>query len=225
MVSPAFVESAANGGLQINPSALTTTGTWSASPAGLPAYYIASNVSGSTLTFTTPLNTSIIELIGYAGPEAGNYSVTLTPVNGSTNETGTISWYGMAMDGPPSTLSFSAKRQWAVVDTMLYYGTVDQSKQYNVTVAFSGNAGERFAMNLPDLFVQTGSGTTAASNKSNHVGAIVGGVVGGVVVLALIAGAIWYYRRRQTRMKTSSNVISGFKEETEMNDLKHDFKE
>ena len=210
-----FFNTTADGGHDIDPNVVTTTGSWGVNASGLPEFMVSTNTSGSTLSLTAPVNTSVIELYGYVGPDGGNYSVSLTPVNGSGSPSDSISWYGSAKTGTPATASYNAKSQWALTQSKLYYTTVDQSKQYNMTVTFMGNPGERFAMNVPTFWIQSGT-PTAPKKSSNHAGAIAGGVVGGFLGLALIVAAIWYYvRRRQRRAqvpKPDEPEISQYKE-------------
>eukprot|EP01113_Clastostelium_recurvatum_P016914 TRINITY_DN1981_c0_g1_i1.p1 TRINITY_DN1981_c0_g1~~TRINITY_DN1981_c0_g1_i1.p1 ORF type:complete len:683 (-),score=28.15 TRINITY_DN1981_c0_g1_i1:30-2078(-) len=46
----------------------------------------------------------------------------------------------------------------------------------------------------------TVSSSTTTTGGSSHIGAIVGGVVGGVAFVALVAGGVWFYIRRRSRM-------------------------
>ena len=233
LLSPGFLRTTADGGFEIDPSAVTTTGTWAVNASEVPSHYLATSDSGSTLSFITPVNTSVIDIDGYAGPDAGNYTVSLALANGTGPDLGSISWYGIAQYGQPAAIEYNAKAQWALTYSRLFYATLDQSKQYNVTVSFSGDSNERFAMGAPNFFVQLGPGTSFLDKKKSgsRVGAIAGGVVGAVVVLGLIATGLWYYRRRQIasrkrttaiRMKTmmSRGGNGGYQDMTEMSDLK-----
>ena len=175
---------------------------------------VMTNRTGSAVTFSIHANTTYWNVFGYRGPDSGDYSVTLTDVSTwPKSSPGTISWYGVADNGVPTTYNVTGKTQWPMTSTNLWGSSLDQSRLYNATLTFLGSDGERIGLISTGYILQ---GPVHSPHHTN-VGAIVGGAVaGGVVLLVLLALGFWWWRRSKKRQSRNGqeDLPPAYKAET-----------
>ncbi|ORX36699.1 hypothetical protein BD324DRAFT_626864 [Kockovaella imperatae] len=176
---------------------VAANGTWLTGTP--PSSYQSTWTPGSSLLYNMPPNASFVTFSGYAGPDAGNYSVTLQEVGVTAGEPGTISWYGMATVGMPATTTYTAKRQWREYGSVLYATSLDTLQQYEMIITFLGPDGSRFAVgdfnyNVDQLMIPgSTSGTVLSTND------LIGVIVGVVGFIAIACFVLFCYRQRRRR--------------------------
>lgn len=169
---------------------------------------IGTDTPGASVSVSTPLNTSIMLILGDVGVDYSQYTVTLDPAPPFL---------------PSRDVTRDAKQEWLDYGQILYYAMLDPTLRYKMVLQHAGPNGQVFELGRgvfvtlmggqpwsPTEAFGSGSGGNNSSNsdngtntgakaKSTPIGAIVGGAVGGAAVLAIIAGLIWFCcRRRKT---------------------------
>ncbi|KAL1413582.1 hypothetical protein Q8F55_001356 [Vanrija albida] len=153
------------------------------------AYPEIVGVPGAELVIPFPANTSFVAINGSTGPKHGQFR---------------LHW----STPPPSTQNDQVFSMWSPWSNpaVLFQGPLDPLVHYNLTIVVSNDTDtDDGVISINSVTFYPYFSEAAANihwdNDGPPKGPIAGGVVGGVVLIAIIAGAAYYFgrRRRNTR--------------------------
>ncbi|KAJ7677886.1 hypothetical protein DFH06DRAFT_1422158 [Mycena polygramma] len=168
-------------------SAIGVYGTFDASSAGVVTTYVIDSGVAATVTSPSSALDSYGQLFWQSDALAGGAHkliVTMKSVNAGTDGEGTI-WFDYFNVTTGASVPISPSASSSATPTSASSSPV-HAKGSSTGSTTSARASSTSA----------GAGTAVVATKSSHAG-LIGGIIGALVVLALIAAAVFYQRKRR----------------------------